>query len=198
MKTIPPVTNTVLICLLLGMILVSCGNVTVVPAPTPAPRAGSSSDGSARWAFDLAREKIEAEGFDADNELYLIEGAPVWNDGRLPANRGSWQFWFWNESRQLKLEIEVRHDGEIQAHTENKPDPPTGHPPIPMNWVDSSAIFQAAPAFSSNVVDAALTNLGEWPAQPGGVYWVIGCPLTQDCPIHYVRWDGVYLGDEFP
>jgi len=191
-------STATLLGILLSVVLVSCDYIEVVPAPTPAPRAGSSSEGSARWAFDLARERVEAEGFDADSELYLIDAATVWDDGRLPANRGRWRFTFWSESRQLELEIEVRHDGEIGAYTESRADSPASRAPMPANWVDSTTIFQAAPGFSSDVVDAAITNLSDWPAEPGGAFWAIGCMLTQDCPVYYVRWDGVYLGNEFP
>ncbi len=198
MKAMHLLTNAALLGFMLSIALVSCGPVTVVQAPTPARRTGSSSDGSARWAFDLARERVEAKGFDADNELYVIEGALIWNDGRLPADRGSWHFWFWNESQHLKLEIEVRYDGEILANTETKPQSPAGRPAMPANWADSTAIFQAAPAFSSNVVDSAMTNLANWPAEPKGAFWVIGCILSRGCPVHYVRWDGIYLGDKFP
>jgi len=190
--------NAALLGLLFSTVLVSCDYITVIPAPTPAPRANSSSEGSARWAFGLARESIEAEGFNADTELYVIDGVPVWNDGRLPANRGRWQFWFWNEASQLRLEIEVNYDGEITTTTERRLEAPTSRSPMPVDWVDSTIIFQAAPAFSGNVVDGALTNLGDWPAAPGGAYWVIGCFLSQSCPVYYVQWDGVYLGDAFP
>lgn len=198
MRTPRPPTMAALMALLLSMVLASCDYVTVVPPSTPAPRAGSSSEGSARWAFDLAREKIEAEGFNADSELYVIQGATVWNDGRLPANRGSWQFVFWSQARQLDLEIEVSYDAEIRANTESKTSPPTSRPPMPADWRDSITIFQAAPAFSSSVVDGALTNLAAWPAEPGAAFWAVGCILTRDCLVYYVRWDGVYLGDRLP
>ena len=181
-------------CIILG----SCDYIKVIPPPTPALRPDGSTNGSARWAFDIAREKIEAEGYDADNELYLINGVTVWNDGRLPANRGSWEFKLWSESRQLKLEIKVNHAGEISIQKENEPDSPTSRPSLPSNWADSTSIFQAAPVFYTNVVDAAITHWDAWPVAQGEAYWIIGCILSQKCPVHYVQWDGVYLGDEFP
>jgi hypothetical protein len=95
--------------------------------------------------------------------------------------------WFWNQSTHLKLEIEVCYDGEVRANLETGVDPPAHRSPMPANWADSTAIFQAAPAFSESTVDIALTNLGGWPDGSQSAFWVIGCIATQKCPVYYVR-----------
>lgn len=178
--------------------MVSCDYVTVVPAPTPEQRPGVPPEGSARWAFDIAKVRAVTEGYDPINDLYLIDGATIWNDGRLPANRGRWQFKFWNEVKDSRLEIEVNYNGEMKVNFYFKGDPPTANPPLPAGWVDSTIVFQAAPAFSIDVVQGAFINLSVWNNDPGEPFWTIGCMLSQNCPVYYIRWDGEYLGDSFP
>lgn len=194
-----PLRLAALLGILLGSVFTACENITVNTPPAPEPRQDDSMEGSARWAFELARERAAAEGFDPDNELYVISGVTIGADGRLAANRGSWTFTFWNETNEEELEIQVLYDGEMEFETRSfVGDAPADRQPLPSDWADSTVVFQAAPSFSRQFVEGAVTNFDEWPADPGGAYWIIGCILTQECPHYYVGWDGVYLGDDWP
>src|SRR5688572_14040906 len=93
-----------------GLIVVFAA-LSGLACPKGQVRPGPGSDGSARWAADLARPRIAA--FAPDAELRTIVGARIASDGRLFANTGSWSVAAFSPSRQEKIDVIVSANGTI-------------------------------------------------------------------------------------
>lgn len=155
-------------------------------------RPGPEFDGSAQWAFDLAQPHIA--NFASDAHLYVIAGARVQTDGRLPANVGSWSFIVWSSSLQQKMQVTVNHAGTVETETEDRGEPPGRGQPMPVNWLNSPAIFQAAWPHVNDApkeVLIVLVNWSDYPEAPGQAVWALS--YSNPGGNHRVRWDGVYL-----
>jgi hypothetical protein len=181
--------QTACVMLLALLALVGC-NVD------PQQRPGDVFDGSAQWALDIARPLID--GFASDAELYTILGAVVFRDGRLPANTGTWSFVAWSPSRQEEFQVTVKHDGTTTTSTREQDNGPSSDgQPVPDNWVNSPAIFDAtAPHRGPDVVTATLVVFNISTHTTPRV-WGINYDSGPD-PNHYVDINGNYLGTSPP
>lgn len=155
----------------------------------PLPRDAALGDysGSARWAYDLAEPHF-AELLPRDAVLYRINGNSVGLDGRLAANRGSWEFRFWSESLERSRGVSVKHDGEVNRSVFSSDiDPTDTRPPIPDGWLNSTEIYEAVcPGCGSRGFGIATLNSADPDYGDGQPLWML---LNLDNQL--VRWDGV-------
>lgn len=163
--------------------------------PSPMPRPGPVSEGSARWAFGVAQPLISAFALDAT--LYAILGGMVNRDGRLPTNIGDWSFVAWSPSQQKTLQVTVKYDGTASTTTRNEASPPSpiGRP-IPAGWLDSPEIFAvAAPHLTCGVIHAqlAVLNVASYNEAPNQTVWAINFNVGRN---QLVKWDGTYVGTQ--
>jgi hypothetical protein len=125
-------------------------------------RPGSTRDGSARWAVDLAQPRITA--FAADAQLRTIVGARIAPDGRVFASVGSWSVTAYSPSRHQKIEVQIAASGSVSDSTS----PSTGEGiqvPLPASWLNSTEVFarvrNLVPAFDeATLVTFNLTDFG--------------------------------------
>ena len=164
--------------------------------PPPEQRPGSSYDGSVHWALDAAQPVIHS--FASDAEIYQVLGAVVWNDGRLPANSGSWSFVSWSPSRREICQVTVNWLGNARERVRESVDPPrTGSGgPIPSAWVNSTAVFSGIPSneVTASFAQLVVFNLNNHDEAPNAAVWGINFAGGNN-PL--VRWDGVYVGNQF-
>ena len=175
--------------ILIGMMLSSAS------CPRPTPRTGSSFNGSAKWALNIAQPLIN--GFAPDAQVYSILGANIYKDGRLPPDTGDWSFVAWSPSRNQEFQVTVLYNGSTNSSTRSRTSAPgvTGLP-IPAGWVNSTVIFNAtAPHRNSGAQYANLVvfNFTNFPTAPGQAVWGINFNVG---PNLLVRWDGTYLGPQ--
>lgn len=157
----------------------------------PVKRPGAAYEGSAFWARDLAQPRITS--FAADAQIYSVLGAVIYNDGRLPSNKGTWSFVAWSAAMQKQIQVTVRYDGHISESIRDATSgAPSGKPPLPAGWVNSTTIFNAiAPHVSFTTSTLATFNFSE-STVPG--VWGINTPSGN----HYVQANGTYLGTSPP
>lgn len=164
-----------------------------MPAPTPIPRP-PGTDGSARWAFAIARPEIAA--FAADAELRTIAGFTVSLDGRLPANTGSWSYVAWSPSKST-IQVTVRFDGTTSSSQRTEAPPGPGvQRPLPTNWADSIQVFGAtvgkrAPA--ARIANLVVLNVASYAQAPNRAVWGISFDVP---PNQLVTFDGTYIGPQ--
>jgi hypothetical protein len=167
------------------MLLTSCKD--------PLPRPGNSFDGSARWAYNLANPEIQ--NFSGDAILYVIMGAVVYKDGRLPSNTGTWSFIAYSQSRGEEIQVTVNWKGEISKDIHARTEPPGRGEPLPSNWINSNNIFQIAYQHVNDSPDAVTyltVNWTEYPQAPGKALWALA--YFNPGGTHLVTIDGQYIG----
>ena len=167
-----------------ALLVVACDET-----PEPLPREASLGDysGSARWAYELAEPHF-AELLPDDAVLFYISGAYVGLDGRLAANRGSWEFRFWSNSLGRSRGVSVKHDGGVSRSVVSSDSDPTDiRSPIPDGWLNSTEIYEAAcPGCGSRGFGIATLNLADPSYGDGQPLWMLLNVNNQ-----LVRWDGV-------
>lgn len=157
----------------------------------PIKRPGAAFEGSAFWARDIAQPAITS--FAADAQLYSVLGAIIYNDGRLPSNKGDWSFVAWSASLQKQKQVTVNFDGTItESIRDATSGAPSGKPPLPAGWVNSTTIFGAiAPHVNFTTATLVTFNFSE-SSVPG--VWAINTPSGN----HYVQANGNYIGTSPP
>jgi len=174
--------------LLLAAALVSpscsswCDGWTITNStPDPIQRGGSSFAGSAHWAFDRAQPHIVAfSNGTGDNKLLHIIGAYVYEDGRLPANRGTWSIALRSPSQQKLLTVKVLHDGTTETEIKEHTNDDVGS--VHSGFVNSTDVFTAiAPhRTGSSKLAAAVLQGDVWSVHFGDEG-------------HSTKWDGQYV-----
>jgi hypothetical protein len=177
----------------LGFALALATGGCPLPAPAPISR-GPGSDGSARWAFAIARPEIAA--FAADAELRTIYGFTVNLDGRLPANTGSWSFVAWSPTRST-IQVIVKADGTASSSQRTDAAPGPGiQRPLPVNWADSIQVFAVTngrrdPA--ARLANLVVLNVASYSQAPNRAVWGISFDVP---PNQLVTFDGTYIGPQ--
>ena len=121
-------------------------------------RPGSSWDGSAKWAAQLAGPAINEIATDA--KLYTILGLRIYKDGRLPKNLGEWSITAWSATLNKEISVSIDHEGILTVSTTNSTNPPVNRDPLPDDWITSSAwcnstdAFEAIPDFPPDLNEA--------------------------------------------
>jgi hypothetical protein len=177
------------------LVIVALVGVVLSACEASNPRPGPAFDGSAMWGLGIAQPLIA--DFAPDAEVYSILGMRIYEDGRLPANAGSWGFVAWSPSRQEQFQVTVNYDGSIKTSTRGRTSPPSPNgQPIPAGWVNSTVIFDAmAPHRTAGVTEATLVvfNFTDFLQARGEATWGIN---FSGGPNHLVKWDGTYLGTQ--
>ena len=123
-----------------------------------------------------------------DAVLYYISGESVGLDGRLAANRGSWEFRFWSPESESSVGISVRYDGTVRRSVLSSDHNPEGfRPAIPDGWLDSMEIYSIVCAgCGSWGFGIAVLNLAHPDYGDGQPLWML-----MNLDNRLVTWDGV-------
>jgi len=164
-----------------------------LPAPAPIPR-GPGTEGSARWAFAIARPEIVA--FAADAEVRTISGIMVNLDGRLFANTGVWSFVAWSPTRST-IQVTVKADGTASSSQRTDAAPGPGiQRPLPANWADSIPVFAATSGRrdpAARLANLVVLNVASYAQAPNRAVWGISFDAP---PNQLVTFDGTYIGPQ--
>jgi len=164
-------------------------------------RPGSSWDGSAKWAAQLADPAIREIA--ADAKLYTILGLRIYKDGRLPKNLGDWSITAWSESQEKEISVSIDHEGNLATRIKNSTSPPVNRDPLPDDWItnnswcNSTDAFEAIPSFPSDLNEASEVSFNH-----------LYCPEEEDFRLqaqwqvllddllysHFILYDGDYIG----
>jgi hypothetical protein len=158
--------------------------------PTPRP---PGTDGTARWAFNLASPKITG-----DYELRQILGARVFLDGRLAANTGQWDFVAWSPSLQTKTQVTVKFDGTTSESksSEAAPGPGVVKAALPATWADSPTVVKATDGkrdAAATHVQLMVANFTDYPKTAGQAVWGMSFDYGKN---QLAGIDGTYIGEQ--
>jgi hypothetical protein len=161
----------------------------------PKVRPGSSFDGSAKWALQIAQPVIS--DFAVDAQIYQVLGALVWKDGRLPANTGTWSYVSWSASLKKTCQVTVDCQGNSRTSIRDSQNPPnTGSSTtLPVGWVNSTSVFSAVPGqeITKSYAQLVVFNTTSYPQAPNTAVWAMNFAGGRN-PL--VRWDGHYIGTQ--
>jgi hypothetical protein len=162
--------------------------------PKPALTArGAGTDGSARWAYDVAVLRAKS-ALASDAVVVEISGADVLTDGRLAANRGKWTLHFSSFSAAARLPVMVDHLRAVTVGATSSPGVIHALGAPPGTFPDSIAIFAATVgkgAAGTRTVNGQVTCRRDSVA--GSHVWSIPLKAGGVAQTHRVRWDGIWL-----
>jgi len=119
----------------------------------------TGTDGSARWAYELALPHFER--FGGDWELRQIIGSGVALDGRLGRTSGAWSFIGYSKARERVMQVTVDFTGKQSVGTRDQavPGPAFGRK-IPDGWRDSTEVLaELRPKLSLDATEVMLVSL---------------------------------------
>lgn len=156
----------------------------------------SKMGGAARWAYGVSQHSAILWAKDAT--LCRIVGVGVGADGWLPDLGGSWILTYW--SRQFESVLEVSVDSDGKATTTTVDNSPHRGATIPVDWKDSSAIWNATRPHQVgvplNTFTSELSNSAS-EAYPQQTVWRLRFYLTQGgFETHIVTPQGQWLAME--
>lgn len=154
----------------------------------------SKPGGAARWAAELARQRVAEWAPDA--ELCHVTGIGVGTDGWLPDRGGTWQLVYWSPQKTVVLQVSVDSDGRVRAQ-EQRPVPQSGHS-IPATWADSPKVWAATRLHQEGVpLSTFESELGfdtDKEHHPGEIVWRIRLWLPENAyETHIVSVDAKWL-----
>ena len=154
----------------------------------PKPRP-PGTDGSARWAYDVALPKARSD-LGPDAVLVEISGEGVMPDGRLAANMGQWVLSFSSFSQAARIPITVDFNRNISVGGRISP----GRiEPLSGAFSDSTAIFQATSGHGASGIRKVEDVICRLDNVAGTHVWFIKFKVGSTIETHEVRWDGVWL-----
>lgn len=157
----------------------------------------SKPGGAARWAAELARQRVAEWAHDA--ELCQVTGIGVGTDGWLPDRGGTWQLVYWSPQKTADFQVSVDSDGRVRAQ-ERRPVPQRGHS-IPATWADSPKVWAATRVHQQGVplstFESELGFEADKERFPGEIVWRIRLWLPENTyETHVVNVDGKWLRSE--
>jgi hypothetical protein len=175
----------------LPIVLLAAASLGANCPPTPTPR-GAGTDGSARWAWNIAKPQVTG-----DFELRQILGAKVELDGRLPSNTGDWSFVTYSPSTQKVLQLTVAADSSVTNSTRAEAAPGPGIVrPLPDGWADSIAVFHATDGkrdAGAHLANLAVLNVASYANAANQAAWGINFDAGVN---QIVSVDGNYVGPQ--
>ncbi len=184
------ITRLLLLLLLLCVIVLvpACWLFPEGPKARPA-----GTDGSARWAFDVASPRAKTV-LAPDAIVVEITGEDVMPDGRLAANRGKWTLSFSSFTAAQRVPVAVDYLRNVTVGTAVAPGVIRALGAPPGTFPDSTNIFASSVGKGAagartvdNPVQCAFDSIA------GTHVWTIKLKVGSATETHRVRWDGVWL-----
>lgn len=164
-----------------------------LPPKSPLVARGAGTDGSARWAYDVAIARAKTS-LASDAVVVEITGEDVMPDGRLAANRGKWTVYCSSFTAAGRLPVVVDHLRVVTVGASASPGVIRALGAPPGTFPDSIAIFAATAgkgAAGVRIVNGQVTCRHDSVA--GSHVWSIPFKVGTTAETQRVRWDGVWL-----